>query len=106
MEQRTRVDPEGLADNDIHRLVRVTAFRLLVYLRPPGRWQPQQSQVHYGRDGPGFRSDPNLHRAQKRPIQSADRSTERWVASARVSCGTWWEADQRGSVTETNQDDA
>ena len=23
----------------------------------------------------GFRSDPNLHRAQKRPIQSADRST-------------------------------
>jgi len=24
-EARTRVDPEGLADNDIHRLVRVTA---------------------------------------------------------------------------------
>ena len=23
----------------------------------------------------GFRSNPNLHRAQKRPIQSADRST-------------------------------
>ena len=25
-EARTRVDPGGLADNDIHRLVRVTAF--------------------------------------------------------------------------------
>jgi hypothetical protein len=25
-EARTSVDPEGLADNDIHRLVRVTAF--------------------------------------------------------------------------------
>jgi len=24
----------------------------------------------------GFRSNPNLHRAQKRPTQSADRSTE------------------------------
>ena len=35
----TRGDPEGLADNDIHRLVRVTAFRLLVYLRPSGSWQ-------------------------------------------------------------------
>ena len=43
-ESRTGVDGtttksslEGLADNDLHRLVRVTAFRLLVYLRPPGR---------------------------------------------------------------------
>jgi hypothetical protein len=35
----TRDDPEGLADNDIHRLVRVTAFRLLVYVRPSGSWQ-------------------------------------------------------------------
>ena len=33
----TKSSLEGLADNDLHRLVRVTAFRLLVYLRPPGR---------------------------------------------------------------------
>jgi hypothetical protein len=32
--------------------------------------------------GPGFRSDPNMHRAYKRPTQSADRSTATGVASA------------------------
>jgi hypothetical protein len=44
-------------------------------LRSRHRWQPQQSQVCHGSDGPGFRSDPKVHRAQKRPTQSADRST-------------------------------
>jgi hypothetical protein len=29
-EARTRFDPGGLADNDIHRLVRVTAYHVLV----------------------------------------------------------------------------
>src|SRR5713101_2908971 len=39
------------------------------------RWQPQQSQVHHGSGWTWvFRSNPNLHRALKRPIQSADRS--------------------------------
>src|ERR1019366_10009996 len=39
------------------------------------RWQPQQSQVHHGSEWAWvFRSNPNLHRALKRPIQSADRS--------------------------------
>ena len=42
--------------------------------------------------GLGFRSNPNLHRAQKRPIQSADRSTARWVAPIRVSGQTWLDA--------------
>jgi hypothetical protein len=37
--------------------------------------------------GPGFRSDPNMHRAYKRPTQSADRSTATGVASARTFCG-------------------
>jgi hypothetical protein len=32
-EARTRFDSGGLADNDIHRLVRVTAQNALVYLR-------------------------------------------------------------------------
>ena len=74
-EARTRFDPGGLADDDIHRLVRVTAYHVLVHKDRSFRWQPQQSQVHYGSDGPGYlRSNPNLHRALKRPIQSADRS--------------------------------
>ena len=34
--------------------------------------QDKKSKSLYG---PGFRSDPNLHRPQKRPTQSADRST-------------------------------
>jgi hypothetical protein len=34
---KTEVYLESLVSDDIHRLVRVTAFRLLVYLRSPGR---------------------------------------------------------------------
>jgi hypothetical protein len=37
--------------------------------------RPHGSDLLLARDL-GFRSNPNLHRAQKRPIQSADRSTE------------------------------
>jgi hypothetical protein len=33
----------------------------------------------------GIKSDPNMHRAHKRPTQSADRSTERRLASAETS---------------------
>ena len=52
----------------------------------------------------GFRSNPNLHRAQKRPIQSADRSTATVGGVGQsFSRRTWFEADPECSVTETKK---
>jgi hypothetical protein len=46
----------------------------------------------------GFRSDPNLHRAQKRPIQSADRSTAT-VGGVGQSIRRTWRSRSMMSVT-------
>jgi hypothetical protein len=69
-------------------------------MRPRLRWQPQQSQVRHGSDGPGFRSNPKLHRARSGPFRVRIEARQRWVASTRVSSKAWLEADQRRSVTK------
>ena len=43
----------------------------------------------------GFRSDSNLHRAQKRPIQSADRST---ATVGGAGQGFWPDLSGSGSI--------
>ena len=50
----------------------------------------------------GFRSDPNLHRAQKRPIQSADRSTAT-VGGVGQSIRRTWRGRSMMSVTGTKK---
>jgi hypothetical protein len=45
---------EGLIDNHIHRLVRVTAFHLLVYEGRLLDGSTPTTQVHHGCDGPGL----------------------------------------------------
>jgi hypothetical protein len=56
----------------------------------------------------GIKSDPNMHRAHKRPTQSADRSTERRLASGETSEKTGRENEiNLGSVdcnTESKDD--
>jgi hypothetical protein len=59
-------------------------------MRSRDRWQrPTIPRVHDSGDGPGVKSDPNMHRAHKRPTQSADRSTATRVASGETSAMTW-----------------
>ena len=48
----------------------------------------------------GLRSNPNLHRVQKGPFRVRIEARQRWVASARVSSRTWFEANPECSVTE------
>jgi hypothetical protein len=103
---KTKSDLESLADNDIHRLVRVTA---------PKRFGPrdrsldsstQQSQVHYGSDGSGYLDrTPNCTGPRTGPFRVRIEARLRWVASARVSRRSWFEADPECSVTETKDDD-
>jgi hypothetical protein len=50
----------------------------------------------------GFRTDPNLHRAQKRPIQSADRSTAT-VGGVGQSIRRTWKSGSMMSVTGTKK---
>ena len=45
---------EVLVSNDIHRLVRVTAYNALILQRSPARWQHPATQVHHRGDGPGL----------------------------------------------------
>jgi hypothetical protein len=76
----------------LHRLVRVTAWDAL----DPSRDRRVDGITQQPRSVPvvmdlGFRSDPNLHRAAPRPIESADRST----ASRGWCQQDFWKADRR-----------
>ena len=51
----------------------------------------------------GHRSNPNLHRAQKRPIQSADRSTAKVDDASQDSEPELVRSNQLGSVTLTEK---
>jgi hypothetical protein len=51
----------------------------------------------------GLGSNPNMHRAQKRPIRVRIEARQRWVASAKVSSRTWFDPDSECSVTETKR---
>jgi hypothetical protein len=53
----------------------------------------------------GYRSNPNLHRAQKRPIQSADRSTAKVGDASQDFEPDLVRSDQLGSVTLNGKDD-
>jgi hypothetical protein len=52
----------------------------------------------------GYRSNPNLHRAQKRPIQSADRSAAKVGDASQDFEPDLVRSDQLGSVTRNGKD--
>ena len=55
-------------------------------MRSRDRWQrPTIPRVHDSGEGTWVKSDPNMHRAHKRPTQSADRSTATRVASGEMT---------------------
>lgn len=91
---KTKSDLESLTGNNIQRLVRVTAHKRLVPKTASEIAAPNNPMFVTIVMDLGLGSNPNLHRAQKRPIQSADRSmpTVGW-RRPEFSRRTWFEAD-------------
>ena len=86
--------PEGLAGNDIHRLVRVTAYHVLVHEDRSLDGSTQQPRSVTMVTDLGLRSDPNLHRAQSGPFRVRIEARQPWVEPARLLEGLGTEANQ------------
>ena len=80
---------EGLAGNDIHRLVRVTAYHVLVHEDRSVDGSTQQPRSVTVVTDLGLRSDPNLHRAQSGPFRVRIEARQPWVAAARLLESTY-----------------
>ena len=85
---------KGLAGNDIHRLVRVTAYPVLVHEDRSRDGSPQQPRSVPMVTDLGLRSDPNLHRAQSGPFRVRIEARQPWVAPARLLEGLGTKANQ------------
>ena len=86
--------PEGLAGNDIHRLVRVTAYHVLVHEDRSLDGSTQQPRPVTMVTDLGLRSDPNLHWAQSGPFRVRIEARQPWVEPARLLDGLGTEANQ------------